>query len=119
MQKLLKHERKYTPFQNQRIQQDIKASRKGKRKRIVAKISSGVSAARCKRPIMVLSAGATSPPLPEAALPAAAADSGFRRRRGSNPGVMEEGTAAAASQPPSAGASADMTTDDVLATMGF
>ena len=52
-------------------------------------------------------------------LPAAAADSGFRRRRSSNPGVMEEGTAAAASQPPSAGASADMTTDDVLATMGF
>ena len=54
-----------------------------------------------------------------APLPAAAADSGFRRRGGSNPGVMEEGTAAAASQPPSAGASADMTTDDVLATMGF
>ena len=57
---------------------------------------------------------------PTAPLPAAAADSGFRRRRCSNPDVMTAaGIAAAASRPPSAGASADMTTDDVLATMGF
>ena len=54
---------------------------------------------------------------PTAPLPA---DSGFRRRRGANPDVMTAaGIAAAASRPPSAGASADMTTDDVLATMGF
>ena len=57
---------------------------------------------------------------PTAPLPAAAADSGFRRRRCSNPDVMTAaGIAAAASRPPSAGASTDMTTDDVLATMGF